>query len=100
MPPTINPAQEESNALFLQREVHDIVKNDPALIGGIIALIAESVVRGMRNRCGTQRIYVPAPPRNENRDSQIRREFNGTNRIEICRKYGISRSRLYQIVGK
>ena len=98
MTTTASPAQDESNALFLQREVHDIVKNDPALIGGIVALIAESVVRGMRNRCGTQRIYVPAPPRNENRDATIRREFNGTNRIEICRKHNISRARLYQIV--
>ena len=97
---TANPAQEESAALFLQREVHDIVKNDPALIGGIVALIAESVVRGMRDRCGTQRIYIPAPPRNENRDDQIRREFNGTNRIEVCHKHGISRTRLYEIVGK
>lgn len=95
---TINPAQEESSALFLQREMHDIIKSDPALFEGVTALIAEALVRGWRKRCGTQRIYIPAEPRNESRDTQIRREFNGTNRVEVCRKYGISRARLYQIV--
>jgi Mor family transcriptional regulator len=95
-----NPAQEESSALFLQREMHDIIKNDPALFEGVTALIAEALVRGWRKRCGTQRIYIPAEPRNENRDTQIRREFNGTNCGEVCHKHSISRSRLYQIVGK
>lgn len=97
---TPNPAQEESSALFLQREMHDIIKSKPALIEGITALIAEALVSGWRERCGTQRIYIPAPPRNEARDAQIRRDFNGTNREEICRKYSISRTRLYVIVGK
>lgn len=29
----------------------------------------------------------------------IKREFNGTNRADVCRKHNISRSRLYQIIG-
>ena len=80
--------------------MQDIIKNDPAMLEGIITLIAESLVRGWRQRCGTQRIYIPAPPRNETRDAQIQREFDGTNREAVCRKYGISRSRLYQIANK
>jgi Mor family transcriptional regulator len=98
--PTPNPAQEESSALFLQREMHDIIKSDPALFEGVTALIADALVRGWRKRCGTQRIYIPAPPRNETRDTQIKREFNGRNHEEICRKFSIGRTRLYEIVGK
>ena len=32
------------------------------------------------------------------RDWNIYREFDGTNREEVCKKYGIKRSRLYTIV--
>jgi Mor family transcriptional regulator len=34
------------------------------------------------------------------RDAAIRRDFNGRNRDELCREHGISKSRLYQIVGE
>lgn len=95
-----NPAREESSALFLQREMQDIIKSDPALFDGLTTLIAEALVRGWRKRCGTQRIYIPAEPRNEDRDARIRREFNGTNAEQIMRKENISRSRLYQIANK
>lgn len=94
------PACEESSALFLQSEMQDIIKNDQAFFNNLTTLIADVLVRGWRERCGTQRIYIPAPPRNEARDAQIRHEFNGTNCEGVCRKYGISRPRLYQIVGK
>lgn len=95
-----SPAHEESNALFLQSEMQDIIKNDRALFESMTALIADALVRGWRKRCGAQRIYIPAPPRNEDRDANIKREFNGANREEICRKYSISRARLYQIISK
>ena len=43
---------------------------------------------------------IPSPIDRETRDEKIRREFNGTNRAEICKKYGIEKTRLYEIVGK
>lgn len=58
-PPT--PAHEESSALFLQREMRDIIKSDPALIDGITALVADALLRGWRKR-GARTLYIPAEP--------------------------------------
>jgi Mor family transcriptional regulator len=94
-----NPALEESSALFLQREMQDIITTEIGMKPEFAALIASALVAGWRKRAGCQRIYIPAVPAKLDRDTQIRREFNGTNREEICRKHNISKSRLYQIVG-
>lgn len=101
MPTPVNtPACEESNALYLQREMQDILKTETGLHDEFSAMIAIALVRGWRKRAGSQRIYIPAEPKNIERDAQIRREFNGTNAPEILRKHGISKTRLYEIVGK
>lgn len=95
---TTSPAREESSAIFLQKEMQDILKVETGLHDEFAAMIATALVRGWRKRAGAQRIYIPAPTDFETRDDAIRREFNGTNREEVCRRHGISRSRLYQII--
>lgn len=98
MTPVHSPAREESSAIFLQREMQDIISTETGLHAEFAAMIATALVRGWRKRAGTQRIYIPGPPKNEDRDAQIKREFVGHNRAEVCKKFGISASRLYQIV--
>jgi Mor family transcriptional regulator len=93
-----SPAREESNALFLQREMQDILKVEIGMHDEFSTGIAAALVRGWRKRAGGQRIYIPSEPKNETRNSQIKQEFKGDNRAEICKKYNISPSRLYQIV--
>ena len=78
--------------------MQDILKVETGLHDEFAASIAAALVRGWRKRAGKQTIYIPGPTDYESRDDAIRREFNGTNREEICRKHSISRSRLYQIV--
>jgi len=95
------PAAEESSALFLQREMQEILKTETGLHDEFAAMIAVALVRGWRKRAGCQRIYIPAEPRHaEDRDTQIRREFNGTNKAEVQKKYNIKKSRLYEITAK
>lgn len=96
--PATSPAREESSALFLQREMQDILKVETGLHDEFAAMIASALVRGWRKRAGRQTIYIPSPTDYEARDDAIKREFNGTNREEVCKKHSISRSRLYQIV--
>lgn len=98
MTQTSSPAREESSAIFLQQEMQDILKVETGLHDEFAAIIATALVRGWRKRAGRQTIYIPGEPKNTDRDNDIRREFNGTNREEVCRKHGISRSRLYQII--
>lgn len=97
---TNTPAREESSALFLQREMQDILTSETGLKSEFAAMIAAALVTGWRKRAGTQRIYIPGELKNEARDEQIKREFNGINREEVCRKHNISRSRLYQITSR
>ncbi len=63
MPPpanTTSPACEESSALFLQREMQDILKTETGLHEEFATPIAVALVRGWRKRAGAQRIYIPA----------------------------------------
>ena len=43
--------------------------------------------------------YIPAEDR-EGRDAAIRAEFNGRNRDDVCRKFGISKSQFYKILSR
>ncbi len=96
---TSSPAREESSAIFLQKEMQDILKVETGLHDEFAAMIATALVRGWRKRAGGQRIYMPVPTDFESRNDAIRRDFHGSNPEEVCRKYGIKRSRLYQIIG-
>lgn len=100
MPQTFSPAQEESSAALLQNEIVNALTAETGLQGEYALAIAAAVAKGLRKQVGSQRIYIPAWPRNMERDAQIRREFNGRNTAEILTKHNISRSLLYQIVGK
>jgi len=103
--PTNSPAQIEDQAIQLHREFVEIVREEIGMNEPFANDIAAALVRGMRKRYGGQdlgrrgRIYVPAPSKTE-RNAAIRAEFNGTNVEAVCKKYGISRSRLYAIASQ
>lgn len=99
-PAASSAAREESSALFLQREMQDIITSEIGLKPEFASLIANALVAGWRKRAGSQRIYIPSPVDHAERNAQIRRRFNGTNRVEICKEFNISRTRLYEIVGQ
>lgn len=68
------------------------------------APIAEAIVSGLAARRGGDVLYVPTgnrkPRQLTERNAAIRAEFNGRNRKQLCEKWGISKARLYQIVGE
>lgn len=85
------------SAIELLHEVAMIVREEIGFNDQFADQIAEAITRGLRRRLGSQEIYIPAPDKRD-RDEQIRAEFNGRNRDEVTKKFGISKSRLYQIV--
>ena len=85
------------SAIELLHEVTLIVREEIGFNDNFADQIAEAITRGLRRRLGSQEIYIPAPDKRD-RDEQIRAEFNGRNRDEVTKKFGISKSRLYQIV--
>ncbi len=91
----------------------DMVENATAILqeGGLsdedAAGLALAVVEKMASLWGGSLIYFPKGNWNgrsplwfqlAERDWNIFREFDGTNRDEVCKKYGIKRSRFYKIV--
>jgi len=64
----------------------------------LATVFAQALVRGLRRQLGGQEIYIP--PSKSERDLAIRREFNGANIEELMRRHNLSRTRIYEIVGK
>lgn len=93
------PAQAEDAAVQLERDFLTIVREDIGMNEGFAGLFARALVDGLRRRLGGQDLYIPAPDRSE-RDAAIRREFCGSNIEEMMKRYGLSRSRIYEICGR
>jgi Mor family transcriptional regulator len=80
-------------------EVTCIVREEIGYNDQFADQIAAAITRGLSRRLGAKHIYIPAPDKRD-RDEQIRKEFNGRNHDEIMSKYGIGRTRIYQITNK
>lgn len=93
------PGQREDDALLLVAEFTEDLRLGCGLPEAQAGLMARQLVDRLRLRHGAQRIYIPGVDKAE-RDHAIRHKFNGQNASECCREFGISRSRLYQIVGR
>lgn len=89
----------EDNAAALHDELTIIVREETGLNEGFASQFAARILDGLRKRLGGKEVYIPAEDR-QARDAAIRADYNGRNRQEVCRKYGISRTRLYEIIGE
>lgn len=94
-----SPGAREDGAIALQFELTSIVRDEIGMNEHFASQIAEALLRGLRRRMGGQEIYIPAQDLRV-RDRAIRAEFNGRNRDELCRRYEVSRTRLYEIVSR
>lgn len=97
------PAHNEDTAVQLLYEVTAIVREETGLSESLASHFAEAITRGLRKRLGGQDLYIPANgshAERQERDVAIRREFNGRNLDDLCRKYGISQRQGYRIIGE
>lgn len=103
-PRPVTPVQAEDAVLQLEYDLADILREDQGLHEREAFAMARCLVDGIRKRyggvqLGRRGLYIPAPSKAE-RDAQICREFNGRNASDVCKKHGIKRSRLYQIISR
>lgn len=97
---TISKARHnEDAAVALHYDIVSVICEEFGMEEGLASCLADAITRGLRARVGGQEIYVPAPDKRA-RDDAIRREFNGRNLDEVCRRHGVGKSRLYEIVGR
>jgi Mor family transcriptional regulator len=92
-------SRNEDAAVELQFEITQIVQEEIGYNEMFANMIAEALTRGLRRRLGGQEVYIPAPDKAA-RNAAIKREFNGRNLAEMCRKYDLSPSGVYKIVGQ
>lgn len=98
LPFIMTPGETEDAAAQLQRDITNIVREETGMHEGIATMFSEALVRGLRRRLGGRELYIPAPGRSE-RDSAIRRDYNGRNMDELMRRHEIGRTRFYEIIG-
>ena len=97
--PFLTPGQSEDAAVQLEHDITNIVREEIGMHEVMAGMFAQALVRGLRRRLGGQELYIPAPDRSA-RDAAIRREFTGSNVDELMRRYGLSRTRIYEIAGQ
>lgn len=88
----------EDSAVALHYDIAAVICEAFRMDEALASALADAITQGLRSKLGGQDIYIPAPDK-RTRDDAIRREFNGRNLSDICRKHRISRSRMYEIVG-
>lgn len=88
---------DEDSVVQLMFAIVTALREGFALEEQIASAMAEPIVAALRRNYSCEEIYIPAPDKRE-RNEAIRREFNGRNRDEVCRRHNVSRSQLYEIV--
>lgn len=93
----VNHEQAYYTADMLRSDLMRIVRERIGVHEVFVARVAEEILQGLREQLGGREVYIPAPDKAE-RDERIRAAFNGRNAREVCARYGVSRTRLYQII--
>ena len=92
----IDKLGEKLSAIQLHYDLLTVVREEIGMTDHFAEQIAAAIVRGLCRLRGGQDIYIPAEDKIA-RDERIRSEFNGRNRREVMEKFGIKKSRLYEI---
>lgn len=92
------PTVVEEGAASLLAEIASILREETGLRDPLATMVAEAVLRGLRKRRGGTEVYVPQTVRRTEIAQAVRQMFDGRNRDEVCRRFGISTSTLYRIV--
>jgi Mor family transcriptional regulator len=95
--------QIDDASVSLVYEVTAAIQEEVGMAEAFASQIAEAITRGLRRRLGGNHVYVPkfnGMQEKRDRDATIKREFNGQNRDELMRRYGLSKTQIYEIAKK
>ncbi len=89
------------DAVSLRFEITAILREEIGLHEQYAATLAEPIVNGLKKKFSGQDLYIAKNQRTDisQRNEVIRREFNGRNLEEMMKKYDLSKSSIYKIVG-
>jgi Mor family transcriptional regulator len=95
--PTPRQTHDTDSAVALHYDLTAILCEEFSLDELPASALAGRILHGLRARLGSREVYIPCPDRAD-RDAGIRRDFNGNNLSEVCRRYGVSASTVYRAV--
>ena len=91
--------RQECSIEDMKREFCLIVQEELGFADIYAQQVSDAIVRGLRKRRGGDEIYIPVADKNE-RDAAIRAAFTGSNRGEVCIRFGISKATFYNILNR
>lgn len=84
---------------LLHAELTDIVRVEIGMNEQFASDMAGAILRGLSRLHGGADLYIPAEDKAQ-RNAAVRAAFNGRNHADVMRKFGISQSTLYRILGE
>lgn len=90
----------EDAAVSLQYELTEIGRVELGFTEQYASQIADVLVRGLRERIGGEGLYIPVKSKRQRDEAIYREHLAGVHFVSICRRYDISKTRLYEIIKK
>lgn len=88
----------EDKTVTLQYTLTAIIRERVGMNERYASQLAEDILRGLQERYGGDEVYVPKTSGTATRDRLVLERFDGSNRDEVCRQFGIGRSTFYDIL--
>lgn len=60
--------------------------------------LSEKITARLRRLLGGDTVYFPLSSNRKERYAAIKKDFNGSNQNELCKKYGVSRSTVLRAI--
>jgi len=77
----------------IQAAIEEVLLVEP----GTANIMTEAIYKKLQSVWGGEKVYIQAP-NNATRNEQIKKEFNGRNHGDICKKYKITLRTLYRTI--
>lgn len=93
------PSCPDDRTVALHREIAEIVTKETGMFEPLASIVATGILNGLRRMRGGDVLYVPKGDRPVSYE-EIRGAFDGTNRDEVLRRFGISRATFYRAISR
>lgn len=93
-------SQPDDGNVSLQYALTSILRERVGYHERYASQIAEDILQGLQERYGGDDLYIPKSVSRAVRDAAVLDAFDGRNRDEVCRKFGISVRTFYNILDR
>jgi Mor family transcriptional regulator len=92
----MNASKDDDRYVYLRSMFTRIVRNGAETGERTAEQVADAILSGLMAEVGGQRIYIPSEATWRLRRAAIKQAFDGANIIDLCSRFGVSRSTVYR----